>query len=102
MLCFLLAILATAFNVSKIITVEQFADKERTVTVEGVEKTKKLIAMIVNFADYSLGATKGGQVTHFNQFDIDFNLQKSLIETRVSGALTRVYSAIAIEQDVTP
>lgn len=94
--------LATAFNVSKIITVEQFADKERTVTVEGVEKTKKLIAMIVNFADYSLGATKGGQVTHFNQFDIDFNLQKSLIETRVSGALTRVYSAIAIEQDVTP
>lgn len=93
--------LATAFNVSKIVTVEQFADKTRTVTVEGAEKTKKLIAMIVNLADYNVGATKGGQITQFNQFDIDFNLQKSLIETRCSGALTRVYSAIAIEQDVT-
>ena len=93
--------LATAFNVSKIVTVEQFADKTRTVTVEGQEKTKELIAMIVNLADYNVGATKGGQITQFNQFDIDFNLQKSLIETRVSGALTRVYSAIAIEQDVT-
>ena len=93
--------LATAFNVSKIVTVEQFADKTRTVTVEGAEKTKKLIAMIVNLADYNVGATKGGQITQFNQFDIDFNLQKSLIETRVSGALTRVYSAIAIEEDVT-
>ena len=93
--------LATAFNVSKIVTVEQFADKTRTVTVEGAEKTKKLIAMIVNLADYNVGATKGGQITQFNQFDIDFNLQKSLIETRVSGALTRVYSAIAVEQDIT-
>ena len=93
--------LATAFNVSKIVTVEQFANKTRTVTVEGSEKTKKLIAMIVNLADYNVGATKGGQITQFNQFDIDFNLQKSLIETRVSGALTRVYSAIAIEEDVT-
>lgn len=92
--------LATAFNVSKIVTVEQFANKTRTVTVEGVEKTKKLIAMIVNLADYNVGATKGGQITQFNQFDIDFNLQKSLIETRVSGALTRVYSAIAIEEEV--
>lgn len=94
--------LATALNVSKIVTVEQFDDKERTVTEDGSEVTKKLIAMIVNLADYNVGATKGGQVTHFNQFDIDFNLQKSLIETRCSGALTRVYSAIAIEQDVAP
>lgn len=93
--------LATAFNVSKIVTVEQFANKTRTVTVEGTEKTKKLLAMIVNLADYNVGATKGGQITQFNQFDIDFNLQKSLIETRVSGALTRVYSAIAVEQDIT-
>ena len=92
--------LATAFNVSKIVTVEQFADKTRTVTVNGVEKTMKLHAMIVNLADYNVGATKGGQITQFNQFDIDFNLQKSLIETRVSGALTRVYSAIAIEEEV--
>lgn len=94
--------LATALNVSKIVTVEQFADKTRTVTENGSEVTKKLIAMIVNLNDYNLGATKGGQITHFTDFDIDFNQQKSLIETRCSGALTRVYSAIAIEQDVTP
>ena len=48
----------------------------------------------------SLGATKGGEVTHFTQFDIDFNQEKSLLETRCSGALTRVYSAIAIEEPV--
>ena len=92
--------LATAFNVSKIITVEQFANKTRTVTDNGVEKTMKLLAMIVNLNDYNLGATKGGQITHFTDFDIDFNQQKSLIETRVSGALTRVYSAIALEEEV--
>lgn len=57
--------------------------------------------IITNLNDYSLGATKGGEVTHFTQFDIDFNQEKSLLETRCSGALTRVYSAIAIEEDVT-
>ena len=93
--------LATALNVGNIFTAEQFADKTRTVTVEGTEHTKKLICLIVNLADYSLGSTKGGQVTHFTQFDLDFNQQKSLLETRVSGALTRIYSAIAIEEEVT-
>ena len=47
------------------------------------------------------GSTKGGEITRFNQFDIDFNQEKYLIETRISGALTRVYSAIALEEDVT-
>lgn len=93
--------LASALNVGEIYTCEQFANKTRTVTVDGSEKTKKLVCLIVNLADYSLGSTKGGEVTHFTQFDIDFNQQKSLIETRVSGALTRIYSAIAIEEDVT-
>lgn len=51
--------------------------------------------------DYQIGATKGGEITRFNQFDIDFNQEKYLIETRISGALTRVYSAIALEEDVT-
>lgn len=60
-----------------------------------------MLGIIVNLADYSVGATKGGQITHFTDFDIDFNQQKSLLETRCSGALTRVYSAIAIEEDVT-
>lgn len=87
--------LATALNVGSIVTAEQFAGKER---IDSKSKKHKLLGLIVNLADYSLGATKGGEVTHFTQFDIDFNQQKSLLETRVSGALTRVYSAIAIEE----
>ena len=89
--------LAAALNVGEIVTAEQFEGKTRQ--AEG-SKTKKLIAIIANLADYSLGSTKGGEVTHFTQFDIDFNQQKSLLETRCSGALTRVHSAIAIEEDV--
>jgi hypothetical protein len=88
--------LAAAFNVSRIETVEQMADKTRT--VDG--KTYKPLAIMCNFSDYHLGSTKGGQITHFTQFDIDFNQEKSLIETRCSGANTRVYSAIAIEEEV--
>lgn len=90
--------LATALNVGSINTAEQFENKIRT-TSDG--KKKKLVAIVANLADYSLGATKGGEITHFTQFDIDFNQEKSLLETRCSGALTRVYSAIAIEEDVT-
>ena len=88
--------LASALNVSNIYTVEQMNGKTRTVG----GKTKKLLAIVANLADYSLGATKGGEITHFTQFDIDFNQQKSLLETRCSGALTKVYSAIAIEEPV--
>lgn len=90
--------LATALNVGSINTAEQFEGKTRIISDS---KKKKLVAIIANLADYSLGATKGGEVTHFTQFDIDFNQEKSLLETRCSGALTRVYSAIAIEEDVT-
>lgn len=90
--------LAAALNVGSINTAEQFEGKTRTTSDN---KKKKLVAIIANLADYSLGATKGGAVTHFTQFDIDFNQEKSLLETRCSGALTRVYSAIAIEEDVT-
>lgn len=90
--------LASALNVGGIYTAEQFEGKVRTTDDT---KKKKLHALICNLADYSLGATKGGEITHFTQFDIDFNQQKSLLETRCSGALTRVYSAIAIEEDVT-
>lgn len=90
--------LATALGVGSINTAEQFEGKIRNATGN---KKKKLIAIIANLADYSLGATKGGEITHFTQFDIDFNQEKSLLETRCSGALTRVWSAIAIEEDVT-
>lgn len=94
--------LATALNVGAIYTAEQFEGKTRTAGEGRTAKTKKLIALIVNLNDYALGATKGGEITHFTQFDIDFNQQKSLLEARCSGALTRVCSAIAIEEDVTP
>ena len=90
--------LASSLNVGEIYTAEQFANKIRT---DDETNKHKLLGLIVNLADYSLGSTKGGEITHFTQFDIDFNQQKSLLETRVSGALTRVYSAIAIEEPYT-
>ena len=90
--------LASALNVGQIITAEQFADLDPRVDDENGKH--KLLGLCVNLADYSLGATKGGEITHFTDFDIDFNLLKSLLETRCSGALTRVYSAIAIEEPV--
>ena len=92
--------LRSALNVGNIYTVEQFENKTRTEGEGQAAKTKKLLALIVNLADYNVGSTKGGEVSHFTQFDIDYNQQKSLIETRVSGALTRIKSAIAIEEEV--
>ena len=91
--------LAAALNVNAIYTVEQFEGKTRT-TAES--QTKKLLGLFVNMADYQIGSTKGGEITRFNQFDIDFNKEKYLLETRLSGALTKVYSAIALEEPVTP
>ena len=90
--------LAAALNVGNIYTCEQFEGKTRTTTDT---KTKKLLGLFVNLSDYQVGSTKGGEITRFNQFDIDFNQEKYLIETRLSGALTRVFSAIALEEDVT-
>lgn len=90
--------LAAALDVGEIITAEQFEGKTRTTSDN---KTKKLLGLMYNLADYSLGATKGGEITHFTDFDIDFNQEKSLLETRTSGANTRVLSAIALEEDVT-
>lgn len=90
--------LAAALNVSAIHTAEQFDNKIRTTSDS---KKKKLLGIFVNLSDYSVGSTKGGEITRFNQFDIDFNQEKYLIETRLSGALTRAYSAICLEEDVT-
>lgn len=90
--------LAAALNVTAIHTAEQFENKTRKTDDM---KTKKLLGLFVNLSDYSLGSTKGGEITRFNQFDIDFNQEKYLLETRCSGALTRVFSAIALEEDVT-
>lgn len=90
--------LAAALNVSAIHTAEQFENKTRT-TKDG--KTKKLIGIFVNLSDYQVGCTKGGEITKFEDFDIDFNQYKYLLETRMSGALTKIKSAIALEEDVT-
>lgn len=90
--------LAAALNVKAIYTVEQFEGKTRTT---GDGKTKKLLGLFVNLSDYHVGSTKGGEITRFNDFDIDFNSYKYLIETRLSGAMTNLWSAIALEEPVT-
>lgn len=87
--------LAKALNVDSIHTVEQFEGLQRT-TSDG--KKKNLLGLFVNLSDYQLGATNGGEITKFDDFDIDFNRYKYLLETRVSGSLTKLYSAIALEE----
>lgn len=88
--------LKTILNVSAIVTIEQFAGLRRTVDTSNMA----LLGIMVNLDDYYVGATKGGQITQFNQFDIDFNKEKYLIETRISGALTKIKSAIVLEKKV--
>ena len=90
--------LQAALNVSSIQTVEQF---EGLVRKDAELKSHELLGIFVNLADYQVGSTKGGEITKFEQFDIDFNQQKLLLETRISGALTRVQSAIVLEKPVT-
>lgn len=94
--------LADALRVSKIVEVPIFSGLTRKYTPSGgSEKTVKLNAIVVNLADYTIGADKGGQVSMFDDFDIDYNQFKYLIETRISGALTGYHSAIVIETDAT-
>ena len=90
--------LAAALGVGNIYEVTQFEDKVRT---DGDGKKHKLLAICVNMADYGYGASKGGDITHFTDFDIKFNQLQSLLETRKSGQLTRIKSAIALEEPVT-
>lgn len=93
--------LAQALNVNEIHTIEQFEGKTRTTTdADGATVTKKLLGLYVNMNDYQIGSTKGGQITSFEDFDIDFNQFKYLMETRASGALIRPFAAIALEEPV--
>lgn len=85
---------ALAARVSDIVTVPVMENLTRT---DSEGKTRELLGLIVNLDDYNVGADKGGAVNMFDDFDIDYNQQKYLIETRCSGALTKPYSAIAIE-----
>lgn len=84
------AALARKLRVSKIVTVPEMEGRKGA-------KGGDLAAVIVNLADYTVGADKGGAVSMFDDFDIDYNAMKYLIETRCSGALTTPYSAMAIE-----
>lgn len=86
--------LATVLRVSKIVTVPVFEGHTRTVSANNYA----LLGILVNLSDYNVGADKGGQVSMFDDFDIDFNKQKYLIETRCSGALVVPYSAISFEE----
>lgn len=91
--------LAKVLNVGNIYTVEQFADLAEREDSDG--NKHKLLALMVNMNNYQFGSTKGGEITSFEDFDMDFNTYKYLLETRLSGALTEVYSAIAVEEEVT-
>lgn len=85
---------ANALNVSDVIEVEVMEGAKR----EAGGKTQNLLGIIVNMQDYTLGADKGGETSFFEQFDIDFNQQKYLLEARCSGSLTKYKSAIVIEK----
>lgn len=91
--------LAAALRVKEIVTVPVMEGLTRTDTTNG---KVKLMGIIVNLADYNIGADKGGAVNMFDDFDIDYNAQKYLIETRCSGALIKPYSAIVMETKENP
>ena len=90
--------LAKALNCNSIVEVEQFEGLERT-DKEG--NKKKLLGLFVNLNDYTFGSTRGGEITKFEDFDMDFNVQKYMLETRLSGSLYKLKSAIALEEPVT-
>ena len=85
---------ANALNVADVVEVEVMEGAKREVG----GKTQNLLGIIVNMQDYTLGADKGGETSFFEQFDIDFNQQKYLLEARCSGSLTKYKSAIVIEK----
>lgn len=89
--------LAKALNCNSIVEVEHFEGLTRT-TEEGDKK--KLLGLFVNLNDYTFGSTRGGEITRFEDFDMDFNLQKFMLETRLSGSLYKLKSAIALEEPV--
>lgn len=87
--------LRTTLRVREIVTVPIMEGLTRTDSTDS--STRSLLGIIVNLTDYNVGADKGGAVNMFDDFDIDYNAQKYLIETRCSGALTKPFSAIALE-----
>ena len=92
---------ASVLGVQDIVTVPPMADTATVRVDEDANKTYRPLMIIVNMKDYNVGADKGGSVNMFEDFDIDYNAQKYLIETRCSGALVRPFSAIVVEEEVT-
>ena len=86
---------ATAMRASKITTVEPMENKTISITAEGRSTSYPLMGVLVNLADYNVGAKNGGKTDFFEDFDIDFNQQKYLYEARMSGALKKPFSAIS-------
>lgn len=95
--------LASALRVKEIVEVPVMENQTRTVSDDDgkTNTTMALIGIMVNLTDYTVGADKGGAVSMFDDFDIDYNKEKYLIETRMSGALTRPKSAVVLEYEVT-
>lgn len=93
--------LATAMLVDDVVAVPMMKNQTRTVTIESVDHTRNLAGIIVDLRDYNVGMTKGGQTNWFEDFDINFNKQEYLIETRQSGTLVKPKSAIVLEYEVT-
>ena len=90
--------IATKLRVSRIVTVPVMEGLQRT--DKTTNKKYDLLGVVVNLKDYTVGADKGGSISMFEDFDIDFNQEKYLIETRISGMLTKPYSALVIETEV--
>lgn len=90
--------LANKLRVNRIVEVEVMEGVNSTFNIGGEEKTLDLVAILLNPSDYKFGADKGGNVSMFDDFDIDYNQYKYLIETRVSGALVHPKTAVVIEK----
>ena len=78
--------------------VAQALGVDKIITVEPMNEVTDLVGIIVNLQDYNIGADKGGEVNMFDDFDIDYNQNKYLLETRISGALTKIKSAIVVKK----
>lgn len=91
--------LATKLRVNEIIPVEPMEGQTISITEGSTTKAYPLLGVVANMADYNVGADKGGEVNLFDDFDIDYNQQKYLIETRISGALVKPFSALTIVLD---
>lgn len=94
--------IASTMGVSSFVEVPLMENFKHKVTPEGgTEEEREVIGIVINMKDYKIGADKGGQISTFDDFDIDYNQYKYLMETRMSGAIQKMKSAIILERKVT-